>query len=777
MYKIAQKKSISPSLTARILPELDYENGCIHIRMLGGDNEFGTEKAVTGAFRILRASNVNNYMSWEEMTRFILFGQKPSQETWTDYTIEQGVTYKYALQQYNDYGLLSSRIESAPIQADYEHAYLYDGERQLKIKYNPKVTSFKNTLLESKLDTIGSKHPFIFRNGNVHYKEFPISGLISYWTDEDYLFVKSSQLKNQEKNTSLTTNNILDERTFKLEVLEWLTNGKPKLFRSPNEGNYIIRLLNVSLSPTDSVGRMLHSFSGTAYEIAEFGHDSLVNYNLLSGSEPNQKQMRWETVEFTKDGLAESNKGNLLSYPAVSLHFEGMMPGDRVYIDDGIARPNTGYATGYVITIGATGIYNVSEREGIAISRVSFLDAMDTVNVWHGIVQHMGSLTYGYYSKLTNYFDTIMSVAYEDIPLRQFIGEHDVLSELTDIRTDMQNCYFLRLVAREVQNAYQTPNGVDTYLEWQNHVREIEHVEQLNIYIEELKKRKNLISQEGFKPALIQSHNSLILAINDLYPSKFEIVTYDNGFADMPPISNVYTFAENEGYRLKIDKKAEIIQKTNDLGESLIRQFLIPSQYYEYEEGSGMLLIQQEPLDKHYDFAYSYFSDINLQYPIVPDDYTIYKIVNAKETENSYLDGHTLVRYEEYVPIAIINDKRMDMDLTETREYSVKSPETLNNLKIGNGVICDIAYQQQVITYAMEVDKANNPQRDPEVVNVKKAYEQAYEALLNAIYTSDSTTEEIEEAQLNCDIKYEQYLKTLEIKIKEKEVQQGEVLP
>jgi hypothetical protein len=62
----------------------------------------------------------------------------------------------------------------------------------------------------------------------------------------------------------------------------------------------------------------------------------------------------------------------------------------------------------------------------------------------------MGSLTYGYYSKLTNYFDTIMSVAYEDVPLRQFIGEHDVLKELTDIRTDMQNCYYLRLLAREV---------------------------------------------------------------------------------------------------------------------------------------------------------------------------------------------------------------------------------------------------------------------------------------------------------------------------------------
>jgi len=58
--------------------------------------------------------------------------------------------------------------------------FLFDGTRQLKIQYNPKVSSFKNDILESKIDTIGSKYPFFFRNGHVHYKEFPISGLISY---------------------------------------------------------------------------------------------------------------------------------------------------------------------------------------------------------------------------------------------------------------------------------------------------------------------------------------------------------------------------------------------------------------------------------------------------------------------------------------------------------------------------------------------------------------------------------------------------------------------
>jgi hypothetical protein len=80
----------------------------------------------------------------------------------------------------------------------------------------------------------------------------------------------------------------------------------------------------------------------------------------------------------------------------------------------------------------------------------------------------------------------------------------------------------------------------------------------------------------------------------------------------MPPISNVYTFAENEGYRLKIDKKQEFIQQTNDLGDALIKQFLIPSTSYSYDKNNGMLLINQETLDEHYDFAYSYFSDANL---------------------------------------------------------------------------------------------------------------------------------------------------------------------
>jgi hypothetical protein len=90
----------------------------------------------------------------------------------------------------NDYLELDLNGEPYYLMADYEDAFLTDENRQLRIRYNPKVSSFKSNILESKVDTLGGKYPFIFRNGNVEYKEFPISGLLSYLSDEKELFMQ-----------------------------------------------------------------------------------------------------------------------------------------------------------------------------------------------------------------------------------------------------------------------------------------------------------------------------------------------------------------------------------------------------------------------------------------------------------------------------------------------------------------------------------------------------------------------------------------------------------
>jgi hypothetical protein len=145
--------------------------------------------------------------------------------------------------------------------------FICDENRQLKIAFNPKISSMKNNVLESKQDTIGGKYPYIFRNGDVLYKEFSLSGLLSYLEDPDNEFKIDFGEYKELNTTNLTDENITKERIFKLEVLEWLNNGKAKLLKTATEGNYLVRLINVSMSPNDTLGRMLHSFSATAIEI------------------------------------------------------------------------------------------------------------------------------------------------------------------------------------------------------------------------------------------------------------------------------------------------------------------------------------------------------------------------------------------------------------------------------------------------------------------------------------------------------------------------------
>ena len=175
------------------------------------------------------------------------------------------------------------------MEQEFDVMYLIDAENQnkrLPIKFNPKINSFKTVIQEQKMETIGGKYPVFFRNGNVHYKEIGISGLISYWMTSPGEFIEESELgldlyptyRNGEaayiRETNLTNTNIRAEHIFRQAVEEWLTNGKPKIFDSPTEGRHRVRLMNVSLSPNETLGRMLYTFSCTAYEC---GHIEEVN--------------------------------------------------------------------------------------------------------------------------------------------------------------------------------------------------------------------------------------------------------------------------------------------------------------------------------------------------------------------------------------------------------------------------------------------------------------------------------------------------------------------
>lgn len=505
-YRIIQQTTVDPEIKAELQVNMNNENGYVNINLIGEKNNDGIEYSATGTFLICRSSSEDRYGSWSEVCRFALYGEQPSNYSWKDFTVQHGFDYIYSLQQYNQtYKVYSNRILSNTITANFEHCFLYDGKRQLKIKYNPKVSSFKTTLLESKTNTIGAQFPFFFRNGNVNYKEFPISGLISYLSDEEELFLTNEDLllddydnlkrehtlqsgiksadneyfynmldanqayilqdeyrkreladSNENKingqkirTTNLTDYNITAERIFKLKVLEFLDNGKPKLFRSPTEGNYIVRLSNSSLTPNDQLNRMIHTFSTTATEIDNYNYSKLGEYNLLDISEPVVKQLRWKTIlisDVINAAVANGDTDPWLSIGSPnniqSIQCLGMLPGDRIQI-----RYNDVSGSGISdIQIGITGAYYTS----FDVSPMS-ISIMNTCR--------QGQITIGYYGTSLNHFDTYRKINMSDLPIKQFIGEHtnDILEDMQDIKYRVTKYNFTNFVKRPLK----TVNGFD----------------------------------------------------------------------------------------------------------------------------------------------------------------------------------------------------------------------------------------------------------------------------------------------------------------------------
>lgn len=206
--------------------------------------------------------------------------------------LEQGEEFWAGSFQYSPaYGYQMSRFLDKTIY-DCEHMILADANHVLYIPYNPRISSLKTTILETKTDTIMGEYPFFVRNGNMRYKEIPLSGLISRQGDfinsfgyhpeaVAEVFERTSTPSIEQFETLTPAKEIYLERKHKLAVEQWLTNGEWKVLYTPTEGNYIVRLQNVSLAPNEQLARRLHTFSATALEVADYNFESLVKMGLI----------------------------------------------------------------------------------------------------------------------------------------------------------------------------------------------------------------------------------------------------------------------------------------------------------------------------------------------------------------------------------------------------------------------------------------------------------------------------------------------------------------
>lgn len=264
----------------------EEENGRIGIIL-------SKEGGITGNYYIQRSSCLDDFNTWEDIALLDINITTDDTMVFYDYTIESGVWYKYAVQKVlgtTSVGYIrtpAKQIEE-PIIREFEYSFLVgqDGQ-QLRLTFDGEVSSYKYTIAESSMDTIGGRYPIFSRNGNLKYRALPLTGTISYEMDEDKVFLSDEDLFGGTNNARLYNGryversiNYTKERLFREKVLSFLQDGKPKLFKSPTEGNILLRLKDVQTSPNKSLNRLISTFSANGIECGKADEDNYKKYKI-----------------------------------------------------------------------------------------------------------------------------------------------------------------------------------------------------------------------------------------------------------------------------------------------------------------------------------------------------------------------------------------------------------------------------------------------------------------------------------------------------------------
>ena len=253
------------------------ENAMIQVRLTS------TEK-LNGNYVVVRSDEDTNYQIWDDVAYFTYVGKQLINElVFTDYYIECGKRYKYAVQRKQTNNARSELLlpqDTSPHWVNFEYSYLCGQGTQIKLNFNGELSNFKHTQLVGKMDTLGSTYPTIVYNGHAYYAEFPLSALVSAYMDEENLFMEKDF---EMLSTNPTAETVQIERMFRHKVETFLNDKQYKLFKTPTEAdkNIIVALTGATLSPQRSLNRMIYSFSTTAYEVAENTLANLKDLKIL----------------------------------------------------------------------------------------------------------------------------------------------------------------------------------------------------------------------------------------------------------------------------------------------------------------------------------------------------------------------------------------------------------------------------------------------------------------------------------------------------------------
>lgn len=231
-------------------------------------------------FLIQRSSSIDGFKQWEDVAIVQFKGNQLNgsqqivtiydtdnnqlegnweQLIWQDKTIKSGIFYQYAIstlyKKIDINNMQNIKFNNTAIYTTGNTRYtqkqccifddmflIGDSGKSLRIKYNPTISNFKYNIQESIQNTLGSKYPFITKNGKNNYRSFSIGGLITLFMDINdrtnvpFYFYDSTNNINNNNNLN-NINNIIYLNSS--QTRQYSLFSSLKLGPNENETNFI----------------------------------------------------------------------------------------------------------------------------------------------------------------------------------------------------------------------------------------------------------------------------------------------------------------------------------------------------------------------------------------------------------------------------------------------------------------------------------------------------------------------------------------------------------
>lgn len=281
---------------------IDTNSGSVYIKFKA--NPF------MGDIIVQRSNSETGFRTWENILKIKIEEEDALEDGIAiyDYLIDGSFhIYQYRFLKMIEDEVVAITKDIYQIESVYEDIFLSNTDKQLAIKYNPNISGFKWVVQESVTNALGGRFPLIRRNGETKYRQFTLSGTLyfdplvlseatfdsrnspmsTFLPDEDsILFLGIDEVDNPLwvaaawSNRSMESKIAFYEQKFKEATMDFLTDGKPKLFRSPTEGMMLVMLTNISFTPNKQLGRRIVDFSATVTEFAEVNLENFIRYGI-----------------------------------------------------------------------------------------------------------------------------------------------------------------------------------------------------------------------------------------------------------------------------------------------------------------------------------------------------------------------------------------------------------------------------------------------------------------------------------------------------------------